>query len=217
MHGDDLVEYYARRAREYDVIYAKPERRQDLALLKQHLRKLLAGRHVLELACGTGYWTEAVSPAVSSMFATDINSEVLSIAESRRYSNDNVRFARIDIHNLSTVTGKFDAVFTAFYWSHLPKRDLPFFLADLGSKFSPGTLVVFVDNLYVEGSSTPISRTDEDGNTYQDRTLADGSRFRVLKNFPDAQELRDAIGACGENLDICLLTYYWCASYHMAE
>jgi len=41
-----------------------------------------------------------------------------------------------------------------------------------------------MDNRYVDGSSTPISERDADGNTYQRRRLADGSDNRVLKNFP---------------------------------
>ena len=38
--------------------------------------------------------------------------------------------------------------------------------------------MVFIDNRYVEGSSTPISARDDEGDTYQDRTLEDGARFR---------------------------------------
>ena len=49
-----LLDYYARRAEEYEQIYQKPERQAKLALLKACLVKLLAGRDVLEVACGTG-------------------------------------------------------------------------------------------------------------------------------------------------------------------
>lgn len=35
----------------------------------------------------------------------------------------------------------------------------------------------------------PISERDTDGNTYQTRTLNDGSLHRVLKNFPSADEV----------------------------
>jgi hypothetical protein len=49
---------------------------------------------------------------------------------------------------------------------------------------------VLLDNLYVPGSSTPISRTDETGDTYQLRALASGETFEVLKNFPTEGLLR---------------------------
>jgi demethylmenaquinone methyltransferase/2-methoxy-6-polyprenyl-1,4-benzoquinol methylase len=213
MCGDDLINYYARRAKEYDSIYAKPERQQHLTMLEQHLRNLLRGHDILELACGTGYWTEVLSPVASSILATDINKEVLAIAEQRTYSKDNVRFANADINDLATIQGEFSAVLAAFFWSHVQKQTLSTFLSDLHKEIAPRTLVVFIDNLYVEESSTPIAATDSEGNTYQDRVLSDGSRYRVLKNFPSAEEIRGAIGDSGVDVDIRLLTYYWCASY----
>ena len=39
----------------------------------------------------------------------------------------------------------------------------------------PHARFVFVDNRYVPGSSTPISREDGQGNEYQERTLRDGT------------------------------------------
>ena len=49
-----------------------------------------------------------------------------------------------------------------------------------------------LDNKYVKGSSTPISRTDAHGNTYQTRPLKDGSTHEVLKNFPSHLQLQSA-------------------------
>jgi len=65
----------------------------------------------------------------------------------------------------------------------------------------------------MEGSSTPISRTDEQGNTYQTRRLDDGSEYEVLKNFPTEPELRAAVGDFATNVQIELLRYYWVLSY----
>ncbi|HEY6168738.1 MAG TPA: class I SAM-dependent methyltransferase, partial [Verrucomicrobiae bacterium] len=58
--GGQLAEYYARRAGEYERIYAKPERQADLAALRARLAEAFRGRRVLEIACGTGYWTEVI-------------------------------------------------------------------------------------------------------------------------------------------------------------
>ena len=59
-----IKEYYAARAGEYDRIYQKPERQVDLRKIESWLQTTLAGRAVLEIACGTGYWTQFYSPAV---------------------------------------------------------------------------------------------------------------------------------------------------------
>jgi demethylmenaquinone methyltransferase/2-methoxy-6-polyprenyl-1,4-benzoquinol methylase len=70
-----------------------------------------------------------------------------------------------------------------------------------------------MDNIYVAGSSIPISRTDEQGNTYQTRRLADGSTHEVLKNFPSALELRQATESLAKNVRIEFLQYFWILSY----
>ena len=42
-----MVDYYARRAPEYERIYEKPERQEELRQLKEFIRNSLAGRDVL--------------------------------------------------------------------------------------------------------------------------------------------------------------------------
>ena len=56
--SEDLVAYYRLRAAEYDNVYAKPERQDDIAALGERLSELLAGCRILELAAGTGFWTQ---------------------------------------------------------------------------------------------------------------------------------------------------------------
>ena len=57
-----MAGYYASRAQEYERIYHKPERQDDLGTLRAFLERAFAGKHVLELACGTGYWSLAYAP-----------------------------------------------------------------------------------------------------------------------------------------------------------
>ena len=80
-----LIDYYAKRANEYERIYQKPERQNDLEILRNLFRKILAGKNVLEIACGTGYWTQVISQTANSITATDINEEVLQIARTKIY------------------------------------------------------------------------------------------------------------------------------------
>ena len=70
-----------------------------------------------------------------------------------------------------------------------------------------------MDNAYVEGSSTPLSRTDESGDTYQIRKLDDGSIHEVLKNFPTESELRAAVDGLATEVQVEFLRYYWIFSY----
>src|SRR4051812_5278231 len=81
----ELADYYRDRAAEYDAVYDKPERQQDLATLKELLPPLVAGKRVLEIAAGTGYWTQVLAGSAQSILATDLNDETLAIARSRSY------------------------------------------------------------------------------------------------------------------------------------
>ena len=53
-----MQSYYAARAGEYDAVYEKPERQADLRQIEQWLPSALYGERLLEVACGTGYWTQ---------------------------------------------------------------------------------------------------------------------------------------------------------------
>src|SRR5437867_6552573 len=209
----NLPDYYARRAGEYVKIFAKPERQADLAYLRTLLAGLFAGREVLEVACGTGYWTPFISGSARAILATDINEEVLEIARHKTYPNHNVAFQIADAYTLANVTGRFSAGFGGFWWSHIPKQRLSHFLDCFHSKLCPGASAVFLDNNYVEGSSTPIARRDSDGNTFQKRKLEDGAEFEVLKNFPTGTELRASVNGPADEVEVTQFKYYWCLRY----
>jgi demethylmenaquinone methyltransferase/2-methoxy-6-polyprenyl-1,4-benzoquinol methylase len=70
-----------------------------------------------------------------------------------------------------------------------------------------------IDNNFVEGSSTPISKIDTEGNTYQLRRLEDGSEYEVLKNFYLEDELKTKFKNCCSSFEIINLKYYWMIKY----
>ena len=205
---DPLADYYARRAAEYERIYAKPERQADLARLRGEVAALLSGRRVLELACGTGYWTHAFAPGAASVTALDVNDEVLAIARAKPGAAG-VEFLRASAYALPDFGRRHDALFAGFWWSHVPLERLDAFLAHALAAVAPGALAVFLDNRYVEGSSTPVARRDGAGNAYQQRRLADGSTHEVLKNFPDEAALRAAASRHGTEARVELTEYFW--------
>ena len=208
-----LVRYYAQRANEYEKVYLKPERQQDIVRLKVLLRDLLRDYQILEVACGTGYWTTVIAEVATSIVATDINAEVLRIAQDKQLSTQKVQFVQADAFSLSTAQGVFTAGLAGFWWSHILKSQLGQFLDVFHAKLASRALVVFTDNTYVEGSNHPITRVDAEGNTYQQRRLENGKLYEVLKNFPDESEFQRILGARASNLRYERLTYYWCLSY----
>ncbi len=208
-----MVGYYARRAEEYERIYGKPERQEDLGRLRGLVERVFGGEDVLEVACGTGYWTEVAARRAASVAATDINAEVLAIARAKPIVAGKVAFLEADAYALPSLGRRFTAGLAAFWWSHVPRARLRGFLEGWHGVLGRGARVVCIDNVYVEGSSTAISRTDERGDTYQMRKLGDGSRHEVLKNFPTEGELRGAVAGLAGEVKVEWLQYYWVLSY----
>jgi demethylmenaquinone methyltransferase/2-methoxy-6-polyprenyl-1,4-benzoquinol methylase len=212
---DELERYYARRAPVYDEAYLKPERQGDIAALKGELRAAFSGHDVLEVACGTGFWTEVLAGTAHSVTATDIADEMLNRARERSYPTGNVTFDTADAYSLTSIAGEFTAGFAGFWWSHVPRPLLSSFVTNFHRKIEPGGLVVFIDNTYVEGESHPIVDTDTDGNTYQRRTLKGRDEYVIVKNYPTEEELKELLGDITTELSYKKLTYYWHLGYRV--
>lgn len=210
----DLLSYYRARAAEYEQVYEKPERQGDLSLLHERIPATLAGRRVLEVACGTGYWTRRIATRAAQVVACDLAAETLDVARGQHPAAFPVAYRLADAFRLEEVEGEFDAGFAGFWWSHVLKADLARFLTGFHQRLLPGSRVMVVDNRYVAGSNWPIARIDDLGNTYQRRHLNSGVEFEVLKNFSPAEEVETRIAAAGgRNIVIEELTYYWYATY----
>ncbi len=206
---DKLITYYAQRAAEYERIYARPERQADLAALRQQVPTLCAGRRVLELACGTGYWTEIIAERAAQLTAIDASEEVLRVARGKHYPENRVELLAGDCYALADFGCVHDLLFAGFWWSHVPLERLDAFLRNAVAAVAPGALMAFLDNRYVEGSSTPLARRDAHGNSYQQRRLEDGSTHEVLKNFPTQSELIQRVSHYGWGAHVDLLEQYW--------
>jgi trans-aconitate methyltransferase len=209
--NDNLIKYYKDRANEYERIYSKPERQADLVTSAKLLQDIFEARQVLEVACGTGFWTERIAQTATSVFATDINSEVIEIAR-KKDIGPHVQFSVADLYDLRPVE-RYDSLFGGFIWSHIPRQELGHFL-QISHKFvKPGGLAVWMDNKFVAASNHPITHTDAEGNTFQTRQLDDRSVHKVLKNFPEEHFLREKLKNTATEINFIELTYFWILSY----
>ncbi|HET7731932.1 MAG TPA: class I SAM-dependent methyltransferase [Usitatibacter sp.] len=208
-HKPQLQAYYSKRASEYEKIYDKPERQAELAWLRERIPEIFRDRTVLEVACGTGYWTQHIARFARHVHACDINESVLEIAREKPIPPGRADFFKADAITLQGVPSDCDAAFAGFWWSHVKKSELALFVKELSLKLRPGSVVAMLDNTYAEGSSTPVSRRDAEGNTYQMRKLANGEQYEVLKNFPSALELTEAVRPVAREAHLESLTYYW--------
>jgi trans-aconitate methyltransferase len=203
-----LSTYYSARAAEYDSIYQKPERQRDLREIEAWVEAEFANTDVLEIACGTGYWTQFIARSARSVLAFDLADESMNIARAR-VNLPHVQFVRGDAYAPPVSGRKHKAAFAGFWFSHIPVSRRLAFARTLVNHLSTDAQIVLLDNRYVEGSSTPLDGRDDEGNTYQLRRLNDGSTHRVIKTFPTQEELRLLLQPLAARIDYHQWEHYW--------
>jgi ubiquinone/menaquinone biosynthesis C-methylase UbiE len=186
----ELVEYYRQRAKEYeDVYYWKdPHRQDEQTIMANTIKASLAGRGVLDVACGTGWWDRILSETARSITGLDINGEVLEIARTKEYRCP-TRFEVGDAYEPPYPPASFDGALSTFWLSHIPKAKLHEWIDTLHRVLKPGSRVFLADNTNVPGIGGPVVTKEGDENTYKLRTLKDGSQHMVLKNYYSKSEL----------------------------
>lgn len=192
---DDLLagqaEYYRRRASEYDVTAYG-----DVAVARDRIARLVARMQptgaVLEIACGTGLWTEALADRAEAVTAIDAAPEAIAIARDR-VPAARVRFEVADVFSWTT-TARFDVVFFSAWLSHVPSDRFEQFWRSLRGLLTPGGRVLFVDE-HIDARQKELF-TSTDGEIVE-RHLRDGSSFRIVKNFIDPPRLERRLTGIG--------------------
>lgn len=209
MPSTSISAYYDARLAEYEEVYGKPERQHDLLRLRQLILGDVENAHLLEIACGTGYWTKIASCSAADITATDISGNALVFARRKTYGCP-LTFLQADAYDMVGFH-HFSATMNMFWWSHVPIARLQHFLQAASQTALAGGRLICADNRYVEGSSTKIARTDADGNTYQLRKLKNGLEHLVLKNFPTKDSIRAMLNMHCSKVHVVELDYYWYA------
>src|SRR3989344_6230954 len=96
----DMVSYYRDRAQEYDRKaydpHEQPARQADIGKSTQILQQVFAGKSVLEIAAGPGFWAKIIAETARAVTATDINQAVIDMARTKQYPKNNVTFRVAD-------------------------------------------------------------------------------------------------------------------------
>ncbi len=184
----EMQNYYGLRAGEYDASMGY----DDHEVLARHqsviseLRQIATGRNVLELACGPCFWTEQISHFAESITATDFNESTLAEARKKNLPWDRVLLLQADAYDLGSITGDFNMVMAVDWFAHVPKSRIADFLSGVIRRIPDGSPLVLIDQTPGSGSFT--GETDDEGNHIQERVLASGEKFRVIKHFFSDEE-----------------------------
>lgn len=214
---EEQKDYYRARASEYDDWFYRrgrydfgPEHSQQWAheagMVRQALAQTDLTGHVLEIAAGTGIWTQELIKTAAQVTALDSSPEVLEINRSKTHPYP-VTYLTGDIFQWRPAQ-QYDAVFMGFWLSHVPPARLPGFITLIKEALSPGGKIFFVDSLPAPSSTAKDMAKDvanhvahrEDKQVIMKRRLGDGREFQIIKIYYDPDDLAGPFRAQGVEL-----------------
>jgi 2-polyprenyl-3-methyl-5-hydroxy-6-metoxy-1,4-benzoquinol methylase len=202
----EQVAYYRARAGEYDEWFLRTGRydrgmdhrtawRAEVAVVEQSLREHIVGGDVLELACGTGLWTQLLAQLNRRVMAVDASPEVIDVNRARTHS-DHVHYVLADLFSWTAPPAQFDAVFFGFWLSHVPADRSEAFWNMVRAALRPNGRVFWIDSL-LEPSSTARDHGPLDHSGVVRRRLNDGREFQIIKMFYEPADLEQRLSRLG--------------------
>jgi ubiquinone/menaquinone biosynthesis C-methylase UbiE len=210
-----LRKYYDEQASVYDDMYmrSEPVWRSELQALADAMVKALSGRRVLEVACGTGFWSEIVARVAKHVVAVDVSEKMLTVARKRRIRSVNVKYIHGDAYALAKIPGEFDAGLANFWFSHVPKARIDEFLYRFHKKLGRTAVVFMADNVYIPGIGGQLITKHGIEDTFKLREAADGSKHEVLKNYYNRDTLVHLLSSKTADLKAYEATHFWWVKY----
>jgi predicted phosphodiesterase/2-polyprenyl-3-methyl-5-hydroxy-6-metoxy-1,4-benzoquinol methylase len=201
---DEQLAYYRARAAEYDTSVrgiggtgilnaqdtdatANDEWRQIVTALNA----VPPVESVLELACGTGIWTEELAKISRSITALDGAQEMIEVNRAK-LAGENVTYQCVDLFSWQP-DQQYDFVFFAFWISHVPPNHLKTFLSKVAQATKIGGSVFIVDE---PQGGVQVSGANREG-IYQQRSVQDGRTFQIVKVYYDPNELTRELDKLG--------------------
>lgn len=149
----------------------------------------------MELACGTGMWTEALAKGTREITAVDASPEAIAIAQRR--CPESVTFVCADIWQW-VPDRRYQLIFFAFWLSHVPSSRLATFFGLLDRALLLSGEVIFVDEQETQASEEKRTSDPE----VVERVLEDGTVFHLVKVFVEPQKMVARLGEWGWNCEL---------------
>jgi len=195
---NEQIAYYQARAGEYDEWFLRQGRydrgaeanRQwfvEIAEVATALERFAPRGRVLELACGTGWWTERLVRHATHITAVDSSPEVLAINRARMDGSP-IDYVQADLFTWRP-TLRYDVVFFSFWLSHVPPERFVEFWAMVRTALAPGGRVFFIDSLYSHMATAVDQALPATQVTTSRRRLNDGQEFHIVKVFYGPDDL----------------------------
>lgn len=225
-HLEDLLEeqksYYQARANEYDEWFYRrgrydrgPEHRQkwegEIEQMRQALADFHLTGHVLDIAAGTGIWTQELLKSADHVTVVDSSEEMMAVHR-QKVQSEKITYTLADLFYWQPVMA-YDGVFMGFWLSHVPPALLYDFIGTIAGALKPGGKLFFVDSSADPNSAAKdmveqvtqrnlSATTSHSDQITMRRRLNDGREFQIVKIFYQPDELVNRFQAY--NLDISI-------------
>lgn len=210
--------YYRARAAEYDQWWHRTGRYNrgqahnaqwfaEAAAVSAALDAFKPGGQVLELACGTGLWSQHLMIHASHLTAVDGSPEMLALNAARLQSSK-VCYIGADLFAWKP-TATFDTVFFSFWLSHVPPECFESFWALVRSCLAPGGRVFFLDSRHAPTSTAVDHHLPGADATVLRRRLNDGREFQIYKVFYQPDELTARLRTLGWHFELHQTDHYF--------
>lgn len=212
------IEYYRARAGEYDEWFYRvgrydrgPELNRrwfdEVQVVREALERIGPVEHALELACGTGIWTQELVRLAGQVTALDASPEVLAINQAK-VASPAVDYRQVDLFAWEPER-TYDLVFFSFWLSHVPPERLDPFLATVARAARPGGRLFLIDSRYEQTSTAIDNPLRDDEDTLRTRRLKDGREFVIVKVFYEPEPLRAKLAEHGFDADVRVTDHYF--------
>ena len=228
-HDDTLlreqIAYYRARADEYDEWFLRQGRYDrgpeanarwfaEVAEVRAALEDFRPTGDVLELAAGTGLWTQRLVQTAAHITAVDASPEVLALNRERlgKAHAGHVTYVQADLFAWQP-DRRYDAIFFGFWLSHVPPERFAGFWALVRAALAPGGRVFFVDSRYADTSTAVDHRLEGPEASAVTRRLNDGQAFRIVKVFYRPDELQQRLVDLGWGVTVRETERYFVYGY----
>lgn len=213
----EQIAYYKARAKEYDEWFYRIGRYDrgleinqrwfdETAVLKNVVQQVGTVESILELACGTGIWTQELVKIGKQITAIDASPETIEI--NRHKVNDpNVEYRQLDLFSWQP-DKQYDLVFFSFWLSHVPPTEVDAFLSKVFNSVLPGGKVMISDS-YFEITSSAKDHLLENNGIYQKRKLNDEREFQIFKIYYQPDVLLNKLTQAGFQAEAKLTDTYF--------
>ena len=208
---NEQIAYYRARAGEYDEWFRRDGRydqgpkanarwAEEIEQVSDALAAFNPAGDVLELAAGTGWWTQRLARHADSLTAVDASPETLAINRGKM-GDAPVRYVEADLFEWQP-DRQYDVVFFSFWLSHVPPERFDAFWGLVRACLKPSGRVFFLDSRYHEASTAADHRLEGEDAVTTLRRLNDGREFRIVKVFYRPDDLAARLAALGWDMTV---------------